>query len=381
MVKKIFILFLLITLFVLNEFSLKLIVDYEYTLSQQLLKIRFINLLTIVSIILVFNYWDSFFSQKFHIKFAILTMSIVLLDILSSFAGFGYNNNSNFESEVSVLYPYDWSRGEPNALNHNSDGFKGELPTLNDSKDIKIAFFGGSTGYAGDPSIIEIISKKLQDKNILNSVYNFSSVGSNHNQHLHRLLDYNHYKFDYVIFYGGGNETNQHFYFDSREGYPYNFFIYENAVKFPFLLMLIKNSNFIGEIHKQFNLFSFSYINPQKMNEDEYLEWLNITMRNYFKTIKKSKSLAIKTISPNFCNELKFMSFFQPMNVKDERLLLLHDSIRSKLETEEIIDLYNLSEKLNFTDIIHIDQGSKNIVADEIFVHLVNSINKNCNYN
>lgn len=58
-----------------------------------------------------------------------------------------------------------------------------------------------------------------------------------------------------------------------------------------------------------------------------------------------------------------------------------HDSIRSKLDTEEIIDLYNLSEKLNFTDIIHIDQGSKSIVADEIFVHLVNSINKNCNYN
>ena len=39
--------------------------------------------------------------------------------------------------------------------------------------------------------------------------FNFSSVSSNHNQHLHRLLKYTDLNFDLVIFYGGFNETIQ----------------------------------------------------------------------------------------------------------------------------------------------------------------------------
>ena len=76
------------------------------------------------------------------------------------------------------------------------------------------SFFGGSTGYNGNPPISDLIENL---NNIIKvKTYNFSSVSSNHNQHLHRLLKYSNLKFDLIIFYGGFNETIQTY---SRPGF------------------------------------------------------------------------------------------------------------------------------------------------------------------
>ena len=94
-------------------------------------------------------------------------------------------------------HPYVGFTGKPNKgklpHKHNQFGFLG--PELNQAKsdDFTIAFFGGSTGYRGNPNLPIMIEKNLKQNSFNNGkvyISNFSVESSNHNQHLHMLIEF-----------------------------------------------------------------------------------------------------------------------------------------------------------------------------------------------
>ena len=327
-------------------------------------KIRFFNLIIFITILIIFFYYQNFVKLKFFYKITCLITFIVLIDVISGYVGFGYPKNES--DSLRYVFPYDWIRGEPNKLDHNEFGFRGKSPDIKREKDkFIIGFFGGSTGYRGDPSIIEIVSKKLDENNLKNEVFNFSSVSSNHNQHLHRLLEFSEYKYDLIIFYGGGNETIQHFYYDHRPGYPFNFYLYD---KDPFSLsnIFIKYSNLIGEIDKVFKIFL--KFDPKTSDDNQFDIWISQTKENYFKTMRKAKDLSKNLIIPNKCKKTQFLSIFQPLKPPNYRTRKLIDVVKKDLTKNDIQNFTYLVNDLTFTDFIHIDQKSKYIVAEEIYI-------------
>ena len=174
-----------------------------------------------------------------------IIITLIILDISLSLAGFGYPTNYEEEKLERSPHPTDVFRGKPNVRDHNEFGFRGDF--INSQDSFNVAFFGGSTGYNGDPTIIEIVKQNLLSKKIKINVFNFSSVASSHSQHTHRLLEFSdQINLDLVIFYGGGNETIQYLNFDPRPGYPYNFY-FRNELN-PLKQVLIRYSSIIGII-------------------------------------------------------------------------------------------------------------------------------------
>jgi hypothetical protein len=186
------------------------------------------------------------------------------------------------------------------------------------------------------------------------------------------LLEFSEYTFDVIIFYGGGNETIQHFYYDSRPGYPYNFYLYDSNSN-SLINFFIKYSNLIGEIDKLFNLYLD--FNPKTSNETEFISWAKKTKKNYFDTIQKSKRLTENFIVPNQCERSFFIPIFQPMVPPNDRTKKLVEIVRSELEDNGIHDLSYLKSQLNFTDFIHVDQESKEVIARKIALLIKNSLN------
>ena len=216
--------------------------------------------------------------RNFSSYMMIIILSYVFIDmVVLRLLGHGYPSDHEQEYIQRIPSPYDIFSGRPNARDHNSDGFKGNNFVNAAEKQLSIAFFAGSTGYLGNPSIVDLVNQKLNSDNIKTIVYNFSSVSSNHNQHLHRLLKFSNYNFDIVIFYGGYNETFQTLYADPRPGYPYNFWIKEelNPIKFA----LLKYFSLIAEIDKQTGKVSkISKIRENvKLGSDT---WINELLKN-----------------------------------------------------------------------------------------------------
>ncbi len=362
--KNITIIVLLILELSINEFTLKFLLSDNSMDFNSINKIRYFNLIILVTLIIFYFYYENLIKIRFTSKISLFILYIVLIDLLSGYVDFGYKKSEN--ESYRHIFPYDWIRGEPNKLDHNEHGFRGKSPSIerNNTK-IIIGFFGGSTGYGGNPTIIEIVSKNLNQNEINNDVINFSSVSSNHNQHLHRLLEFSEYSYDIIIFYGGGNETIQHYYYDPRPGYPYNFYLYDNNSN-SIMNFFIKYSNLIGEIDKLYNLYLD--FNPKTSNDEEFGVWIKKTKKNYFDTIKKSKNLTKNMINPNKCKKAIFLPIFQPIKPTNDRTKKLVDSVRFDLKKNDIYDFSNLIDKLNFKDFVHVDQDSKKIIADKIYL-------------
>ena len=81
--------------------------------------------------------------------------------IISEHFGHGFPSSISEEVYERAPSPYDMFSGKPNYKDHNNDGFRG-IEFINHKKDtLQIAFFGGSTGYNGNPTISDIIQKNL----------------------------------------------------------------------------------------------------------------------------------------------------------------------------------------------------------------------------
>lgn len=187
-----------------------------------------------------------------------LLIIIIFCDaiVLNRILGFGPNRDWEQENINRYPTPYVAFSGKPNVSSHNEMGFRGKSPAEINKEEVVIAFFGGSTGYNGKPSIPEIVEEKLE-KILLRkvSVLNFSVVSSNHRQHLHGIIEYlPKINPDLVLFYGGWNETVQSDITDPRPGYPYNHF-YRGETNL-FIKILFKYSAVIGGIDEIFGVLS-----------------------------------------------------------------------------------------------------------------------------
>ena len=179
--------------------------------------------------------------------YARITLSTFLIwllaDQLIRITGIGsvlpeHYSKQNFQRQAA---PYIEFKGAPNKLDHDRYGYR-RVPDAVREDSLKISFFGGSTGYQGEPPIPVLLEEKLTKKlGRPVQVANFSVVSSNHRQHLHNIIESREFfKPDIVIFYGGYNETLQSAFYDPRPGYPYNFY-YRNETS-PFRQILVRYS-------------------------------------------------------------------------------------------------------------------------------------------
>ena len=92
-----------------------------------------------------------------------LMLILVLIDalFLHDFLGYGYPRHYDEENVKRYPAPYVMFTAKPLVRDHNALGFRG--PALQDVEDaeLRIAFFGGSTGYNGTPAIAGAIETEL----------------------------------------------------------------------------------------------------------------------------------------------------------------------------------------------------------------------------
>jgi hypothetical protein len=298
-----------------------------------------------------------------------LLIIIVVFDvlILNKFLGFGYPRHYEEENIQRFPAPYVAFTGKPNAADHNENGFRG--PSFIESKqsDLKIAFFGGSTGYGGNPPIARLMETKLKEilgENVF--VANYSVVSSNHRQHLHGIIEFlPQHKPDIVIFYGGYNETIQSARYDPRPGYPYNYF-YRAETK-PFFKLLLENSAIIGEVDKRLGIFSS--IDKLRKEQQPFSEsWNDRIVNKYFETLMLASKVT-STIESNRFGKTKFLAFYQPYQVPytfTSKHKEIKDHIGSIMYTYDASSEYDSLGKEVYRDIVHVNQKAKEIMARKI---------------
>jgi hypothetical protein len=366
-------LLLLLLLLLFNKFTLLYLLQFYNKKNLIFIspKVIFFSNLVIFFIIFLFILFKSFkFIKKKNSFLFFFLFFFISTDIFCSIV-FNYGK----EDEIFRRYPspYDMFRGKPNQkfkFINNSFGFRGnEILDIKDKK-LTIGFFGGSTGYNGRPPIIDIISDLLEKDGIPNRVYNFSSTSSNHSQHLHRLVEFMEYSFDIIIFYGGGNETEGYYYYDSRPNYPYNFY-YKNELN-NFSKLILENSFFFYELDKLTGLISRRNILHKEKN-DNFDLWSQKILENYFLVLTKAQNVTNNSIKPNICSKSNFFAFFQPLKPVNMEVFSMQEKIVKSPLKDKINNFYDLSlikDKLNFTDTIHVTDSSNFLIATEIHHHL-----------
>jgi hypothetical protein len=314
--------------------------------------------------------------------YLLLVMALFDVIILKRILGYGYPRHYVQENAQRSPTPYYEFSGLPNVLDHNKFGFRGPAFDQASENDIKVAFFGGSTGYNGDPTIAEVLGHELQ--RLLNRkvfVANFSVVSSNHRQHLHMLVELcPKYRPDVIVFYGGFNETIASAQYDPRPGYPYNYFYRSEApIVYKFLL---ENSAIFGELDKQTGFFSgLSRLRKQEQPFSE--KWNHRIVEKYFETLDLARSFSCAIHSTKLGHPL-FLAFHQPYLVPTE-FSPAHESIKGRIrDLDYVFDMSGAYDSLGtdiFTDVVHVKQPAHAIMGREIarvvyekYVHAVPSL-------
>ena len=364
---------------------INLIIDYILGDGDgQIVTLNFSKHLESFSIIVIFIsiIWIIYYFKKRIPYLLYLVTSLIVIDLIiphkiykNKYLGIGLN-------EYYQPDPYIGFKGKPDLLmsqnkTTNGMGFRGDegfnadsFDSAQESKYI-IAFFGGSTGFLGSPSIAGALKEKLVDKGFKNGnifVSNFSVISSNHNQHLHMIVKYLINKnVDLVIFYGGYNETIQTAYYDPRPGYPYNYFYTYNTSHIK--KMIIENSFIISTLFNNIGIHKILLEqNKLELGEIVFSEnWNKKIIDNYFNTLHKANIL-IKSSGGSFNKKAKFLAIYQPYQVPDE-FQQAHGKIKSKIEnTDYIYDLSGNYDNIKnpYTDIVHVTQEARDHMAQSI---------------
>ena len=324
----------------------------------------------------------SFKRLKYLIFYAIYFFSVLIIAdvvLFKYFLGFGYPTHYRQESVFRSPAPYVEFTAKPNVASHNEFGFKGKSYLEADSTAVKIAFFGGSTGYVGSPPICNILEEhleKLWRREVF--IANYSVICSNHRQHLHGILEYAvPLKPDIVLFYGGNNETQQHIKYDPRPGYPYNYF-YRGELG-PFRKLLLRYSAILGEIDMRFGIVSgIGQLRSQQQPLSP--EWNEKIAHKYFETLHLANAVS-NTLESSYFGKCKFFAFYQPFRVP-ESFLGTHYQIRQEiLEVPYIFDVSSAYNQLGkeediFIDEVHVQQPARELMAETMAKALYNSLGK-----
>lgn len=332
---------------------------FNKTAKVILFNLGFIGLI-LVSAELLLRY--KFFS-KVELNKPLASLKSITLALMNK--GSSWDHHLNQSNILRYPYPYIMFKGKPNTLDHNQDGYRIVDPIT--KKTINIALFGGSTGYAGTPPIINLITNKLSNtsENKKFAPLNFSVVSSNHNQHIHSILqNSDKYPIDLIIFYGGYNESLQTAFYDPRPGFPYNF---KDRNELSPLQMLIKKNSVLWQ-------FIESKYFP---NEDKKRvwsdEWSKDIVLNYTSTIEKARKLS-KTFTTGRCKK-PFLFIFQPFQLDKNQgvttsfIKNVHQPF-SKIasQSEDGIDISDIfkDSKDYYVDITHTTQDGKEIISEAI---------------
>ena len=314
---------------------------------------------------------------KYLKKISYLLVLFIIFDISLKFLGFGLDKHWFDENEIRFNSPYDMFSNKPNVLDHNEFGFRGPklIEELN-SDIISIAFMGGSTGYTGTPPIPELLSKKLNELNIKNVVYNFSVNSSNHNQHIHRLVKFINYPFDIIVFYGGNNETIQYLQYETKPSYPYNYFI-KNEIPI-YKMFVLKYSSIFGLLENKFGIISG--INKSRKQIDTNFDiWSDKIVKNYINSIKSAEQIFKKSINTNKCGSPIFVPILQPVNPTNDKESKLW--LKTQMATKKysnFLDYSYIYKELNFFDNVHVDQKSRNQISSLMVKDLQSIILNQC---
>ena len=382
--KKKYLIIGIVIILLINEYTLAYF-DTSPPLSKSTInKIRFFDFLVAVFSItssLLLRY-SVFLITKISLlikQFVLPTLILILLlDVVLGIIGFGYPSHYDEENIERYPSPADTFRGKPNVKDHNEYGFRGNFN--NSSLEYSVAIFGGSTTYSGSPPIIEIISKRLSDLKININTYNFGSISSNHSQHVHRLLEFtDKFKFDLVIFYGGANETLQYLNYDPRPGYPYNFY-FRNELN-PLIQSLLRYSSILGSI----DIYSGGIFSGLRKLRDDTFEdkWQSRIISNYWRDIEKANTITSTIVQPNICKRPIFVSIIQPSNPKTEMQIKLWNQLiesqKNSLISWEHLDLSSMTNEVEFLDIMHVNQSSREKIAFQISKLIKKIYSNNCN--
>jgi hypothetical protein len=303
------------------------------------------------------------------IYIAYLIVIIIVFDvfILKHVLHYGYPTHFKEENEQRYPAPFVEFSGKPNTGEQNEFGFRGKSYRLADTGCIKIAFFGGSTGYYGNPTIPEILESELniQSKQKV-FVANFSVIGANHRQHLHAMIEHlTYFKPDIIVFYGGYNEIIQPVFCDPRPGYPYNFY-YRRELS-PFKKILLENSAILGEIDIRTGFLS-GLKKLRKINNPNSNEWKQKIIENYFETLNLAKNASLIYKSNIFGNPV-FYAFYQPFQVPKD-YLNSHIEIKSRVHKYSFIydvsDFYLPLKKDIYNDIVHVKQPANYLMGKKM---------------
>jgi len=307
----------------------------------------------------------SIISYLLYIALIIIVFDVVVLHKL---LGYGYPRHYNQENIQRYPAPYVEFTGRPNAAGHNEYGFLG--PSLKQAKqnDLKIAFFGGSTGYQGDPPIPDIVKKELEKLTGLSVfVANYSVVSSNHRQHLHAIIEYlPQFQPDLIVFYGGCNETMQHAYYDPRPGYPYNYFY--RAETSAFLKLLMEHSAIMGRLDRK---LGGKLVGLKKLQNDQQPfsdDWNKRIVEKYLETLLLADKVA-GTIESKKFGKTRFLAFYQPYQVPD-KFMAAHNDIRHQISSiKYAFDVSSEFDALGeeiYTDYVHVTQPANEAMGAKI---------------
>ena len=363
-------------LLILNEFTL-VFFDPTPPLSERaLFLIRSFNIVVLLIALNGFSYLKPV--SRWIINYiAPSLIAVIFLDIGLSILGFGYPRHYEQENIERYPSPMDGFSGKPDVKDHNNLGFRGEFASTENS--YNIAIFGGSTAYNGTPPIIEIVQELVIKSGINAEVFNFGSVSSNHTQHIHRLLKFiDDFNFDLVIFYGGGNETLQYSVYDPRPGFPYNFF-FRNELN-PLIQSLLRYSSIFGAL----DLFSNGMVSGLRaLNiKTKDSSWAQKVVNKYWHDLSVANRLTTKLVTTNTCDKASFLSITQPGNPHSEEQTHLWNLLKQSMNEFDAswlhLNLTSLSTEVEFTDIIHLTQSSREFVAKKIASEVITIYKEKC---
>jgi hypothetical protein len=318
------------------------------------------------------------FGKRLGLFLCVITI-IVLVDVflLTNFTSLGYSIRRKTTTVAQVASPDGTNYPAPYV---GFSGFRGPTYKTTESSQIKIAFFGGSTGYRGTPPVAKVIEHQLE-KQLSETVFveNYSVVSSHHRQHLHQLIELlPHIKPDLVVFYGGYNETIQSGYYDPRPGYPYNYFYHSETD--PLHKVLLRNSAILGEIDKKFGIFT-PLQNLRKENPPFSEVWSNKIVNKYFETLSLTNKIVTNLESERF-GKARFLAFYQPNAVMREDYVLnmterIRDEIRDLNYAFDVSTIYdNLEDVYPPGDIVHVNQAARKLMGEAIADIVINQISK-----
>ncbi len=313
--------------------------------------------------------WGKLWKVIKYLAFLVLVTAI--LDVVVMRVILNYGHYRQLDHHHRYPAPYVMFTGKPNVRSHNELGYPGASPTRASEGDLKIAFFGGSTGYLGKPPIAELLQQELGKQLGKVFIANYSAVSANHRQHLHGMVEYlPQFKPDIVIFYGGYNEHMPPFRWDPRPGYPYNYYYREETA--PFTQLLMKNSALFGLLDRKYGRVS-SLAQLRESNRAFSEEWLNSLADKYFETIEIANNVA-RAFRSTRCKTTKFVAFYQPFKIR-ETFAKTHESIRERTQTlEYVFDVSAEFEPSDFTDHVHVKQEARAQMANTIATILLDQV-------